>query len=87
MLLLNSSISPSLMMQYVIVATIIAAAILWIIVKNINRKNKNAGGCSGCALSEACNSKRNKESESERCSDKVTKKNQAEDAESGAHDE
>ncbi len=45
------------LIQYTIVAAIIALAILWALWK-VLRKGKGSGACSGCALSEACSKPR-----------------------------
>lgn len=61
MTLLNATSHEMLTMQYVIVGTIIAGALLWIIVRIVNRKKKGTtGGCAGCALAEQCGSARKK---------------------------
>lgn len=52
--------SETLTMQYVIVASIIIGAILWICIKLFGKKRKPGGGCCGCALSEQCSPDRRK---------------------------
>ena len=53
----------SLVMQYVIVAVIIIAALVWIGVKIFSKKNKGRGGCCGCSLAEHCSPQKRKEHE------------------------
>lgn len=53
--------TESLVMQYVIVAVIIIAALVWIGVKIFSKKNKGKGGCCGCSLAEHCSPQKRKE--------------------------
>ena len=48
------TVDLNLSVQYALVGVFVAVAICWVVVKIIKRP-KNSQGCSGCALSEACN--------------------------------
>ena len=48
------TVDLNLYVQYALVGVFVAVAICWVVVKII-KSPKNSQGCSGCALSEACN--------------------------------
>ena len=48
-----TGMSMNLIIQYTIVAAIIAAACIWMLVRILGKK-KNSGGCCGCSLSDSC---------------------------------
>lgn len=51
---MSSTVSSSLVIQYIIVGLILLATVIWIIVKIVKLKKHGATSCCGCSTAASC---------------------------------
>ena len=52
--MIASLISTNLLIQYILVAIIIAGAVIWIILKIIKNRKRGTVGCCNCSMASSC---------------------------------